>query len=810
MSVMTTWDVLLQNLRFGMRLLRKSPAFTVPAVLTLALGIGANTAIFSVVNAVLLKPLPYPDANHLAIVWSGLGDAPRAPASAFELAQIRQRSHLFDQVAGIWVTNGALTGDGEPEQVKAGHVTANFLSLLSRRPALGRLFSVEDESANTQSAVILSNGLWARRFGSDPEIVGKAVHLGSSALTVVGVLPKDFRLIFPEDSSVPPNVDVFIPVRADFTHPGGPSFLRVIAHLRPGAGFGEAQAEADSIASQLRETDQQLHAANLRLHVSPLQQDDVRGLRAALLPLFGAVGFVLLIACANVAHLLIARMASRQRELALRAAVGAGPSRLIFQLLSESVLLGILGGAAGLAAGWCALRALLVQRPESLARLGEIHLDTTVLAFTFAVAALTGVLFGLAPALRASRPHVAANLRDAARTSALFSPHSRGLLVTGEICVGFVLLAGAGLLIRTFVSVLHVDPGFRPENVVGFQVSGANYQLFHQLQQNLLSLPGAQSASLVSHLPLDDSYPNWYDEYWIEGTPPEKRSSSLADERSILPGYFQTIGAALVQGRDFTDADDALHQHVAIVDDVMARELWPGDNPLGKRLNVSDSPAGPYQFERDWVVVVGVVKHVQYHSLTTMVRPQIYVPFALAPRPIAFVLRTTQPPAGLSAAIRAEVHKLNPNAAVGRIVPLVDLVAQARSQARFVTMLASALALIALLLASIGIYGVTAQSIGQRTHEIGIRMAVGAGRSDILGLVMRNGMTPVMRGLALGLLVALALASLLESLLFGVKPRDPLTFAVIFALLFFAAALACYLPARRATRLDPLEALRYD
>ena len=803
-------ETLGQDVRFGFRMLRKNPAFAVAAILTLALGIGANTAIFSVVNAVLLKPLPYPDADRLAILWSGLGDSPRAPASAYELFQIRQRSRLFDQVGGIWVTNGALTGEGEPEQVKAGHVTANFLSLLCRQPALGRLFSPEDESPIPASSAILSYGLWARRFGSDPGIVGKAVHVGNGSLTVVGVLPEGFRLIFPEDSSVPSNVDLFIPVRADFSQPGGPSFLRLIGRLRSGAGFAQAEAEADSIASQLRGMDQGFHEANLQLRVFPLQSDDVRNLRAALMLLFGGVGLVLVIACSNVAHLMLARLASRQRELTVRTAVGAERGRLVAQLVTESVLLGILGGAAGLALGWCFLRTFLARMPESLARLGPIHLDAVVLSFTFVAAVLTGVGFGLAPAVGASRVSLIANLRRAAHASAFQDARSRNVLITVEVCLGFALLAGAGLLTRTFVSVLRVDPGFRPENVVSFPVSSTSYTFLHQLQENLRALPGTQSVSLVSHLPLDDSYPNWYDYYWPDGAPADKQITSMADHRAILPGYFQTIGAPLVAGRDFSDADDDTHQHVAIVDEDLARQLWPGESALGKKLNVSDSPAGPYEFQRDAVVVVGVVRHVQYHSLTLAVRPQVYLPFQLAPRPVAFVLRTSAPVAAIADAVRKEAYKLNRGAAIGRVVPLAEFVERARSQTRFVTLLAGTLAAIALLLACVGIYGVTVQSISQRTREIGIRMAVGAVPSRILRLVMRQGMAPVLCGLGAGLGMSLALTPLLEGLLFGVKPGDPATFAVILAFLSATSALACYLAARRATRLDPLVALRYE
>jgi predicted permease len=803
-------ETLVQDIRYGLRILRKSPGFTTVAVLTVALGIGANTAIFTVVHAVLLNPLPYPESERLAILEFGIGNEHRAPASGYQLQQIRERSRLFEQVDGIWVTNSVVPGEDEPEQVRLGVVTDNFLSLLCTEPAAGRLFMREDAQSNVPSALIISYSLWQRRFGGDPGVIGRALRAGEGSITVVGVLPQDFRLIFPDDSNVPLNVDLFVPLQGDFAKPGGPSFIHTIARLSRGVSFAQAQAEADEIAAQLRRIDPQLVQDNFSIGVAPLHDDDVRNVRRTILLLFGGVAFVLVIACANVANLLLARSGARMRETTIRAALGAPRSRTIRQLLTESIVLGLLGGAAAIAVGWGALQGLLALRPESLLRLATIRLDVTVFLYTLAISVLTGTVFGLVPAFAASRVDLIAGLRGAGRGATPQKRRSRALLICAEVALSFALLAGTALLVRTFISVLRVNPGFQAKNVLTFTTSPGDYNFVRQLQRGLLTIPEVQSASLVSHLPLDDSHGNWYDAYYPEGTPPAEQSSNLADSRSILPGYFATIGATLIEGRDFTDADDAAHQHVAIIDDALAQQTWPGQEPLGRKLSISDSPKGPYQFERDWVVVVGVVKHVQYHSLTSMVRPQVYVPYQLAPRPVSFVVRSEGLAASLLGPIREQVAKLNKNAPVARVITLDDLVEHARAQNRFVAFLAVVLAAIALLLACIGIAGVTAYSIAQRTGEIGIRLTLGARPTEILRMVLSQNFAPVAVGLAAGLVLSMALTPLLQGLLFGVKPGDPFNYAAVFAFLAFVGALACYVPARRATRVDPIVALRYE
>jgi len=803
-------DSLWADVRYSARVSRKHLAITLMAVLTVAIGVGANTAIFSVVHAVLLNPLPYPNAGRLAAIESGFGEELRAPASRYEVAQLRMRSRLFDRIEGIWVTNGLVPGGGEPEQVKLGDVTENFLSLLCAKPALGRLFTADDAIAKGPTAIVISYGLWQRRFGGDPGVIGRTLRVGEYAITIIGVMPQDFRLIFADDQNIPANVDIFMPVQIDLSEPDGPSFLHTIGRLRPGANFAAAQSEADSMAAQIRQLAPNFAAQDFSLHVAPLHQDDVRSVSRPLALLFGGVGFVLLIACANVANLLLARAGARGREITIRAALGASRSRMIRQLLTESILLGAAGGAAALAVGWGALQAMLALRPEPLLRLAPIRLDAAALAFTFAVALASGVAFGLLPALAASRVDLLDALKGGARGATVGKSRWRAALISGEVALSLALLIGTGLLVRTLVEVLRVRPGFEAQNVLTYTTSPGGYEFVHRFTESVAAIPGVEAASAVSHLPLDGTHGNWYDTFYSESTPPELQSKNFADCRSILPGYFRTVGATLIEGRDFTESDDAAHEHVAIVDDALARETWPGESALGKKVNVSDSPKGFYQFERDWVVVVGVVKHVQNFSLTASGRPQIYVPFQLAPRPMSYVVRSSLPAASLVPQIREQLRKINQQAPVARVISLAALVEGARSQSRFVAFLAAALAAIALLLASIGITGVTSYSVTQRTSEIGIRMTLGAGPREVLRGILRQNLRPVVAGLAAGLAMALVLTPLLQSLLFGVKPYDPLTFMLLAGFLLVVAFAACYVPARRAMRVDPMVALRYE
>jgi putative ABC transport system permease protein len=803
-------DNLAQDLGYALRQMRRTPGLTALALLTLAFGIGANTAIFSFVNAVLLRPLPYPNANRLTILMSGLGYSGRAPFSSFEVFHLRRRATQLDQLAGIWVTNGALPGDGLAEQIKVADVTSNFLPLLCPRPALGRLFGPQDDLENAPSTIILTHGVWVRRFGSDPSIIGRSVRYGRHRSTVIGVLPADFRLIFPNDASVPPNVEVFESIPVGPWQAEGPAFLHVVGRLRNGATLAAAQAEMNSAAAQIDKLGGRASMGNFTVSVFPLQADTVREVRPTLLCLFAGVALVLLIGCANIANLLMARARRRLRETTIRAALGASRSRLARQFLTESLLLGILGGVAALALGYAAIRAIFAARPPSFVNFDRVPLDAPVLAFTFAVALFTSVLFGLAPMFSVRRLNLTRDLRESSRQSTGSRRPWTSALVSAEVALAFVLLTGTGLLMRTFINILHVDPGFRADNVFTFRVSVPGYAPLHLIQQKLAALPGVQSASAISHLPLDDAG-NWYDYYYREGASLVEQNSVMADHRSTLPGYFTTIGATLIEGRDFTDADDAQHQHVAIVDDVLARQLWPGKSAIGQKINLSDSPQGFYQFQRNWAVVIGVVHHVQYHSLTAIVRPQIYVPYPLAPRPsMSFVLHTSGAGAGLAAAVRTTIDSVNKDIPTTHVEPMQLLVDRAHAESRFASLLATLLSLIALVLATIGIYGVLSYSVAQRTTEIGIRMAIGAPRAQVLRMILADGFAWVLPGLFAGFLLSLLVTPLLTNLLYGVKPTNPANYAVMFFGILAVSVVAALLPALRAMNIDPLTALRYE
>src|ERR1700722_7509634 len=817
---MTWLEQFVQDARHGFRLLTHNKSFALAAIITLAVGIGANTAIFSVVPGTLRNPLPSPHAARLPIIWTGLAEERRAPASNYQLLQMRQNSRAFAEIAGIWMTNGTVPGAGEPEQVKVARVTTNFLSLLCSEPAAGRLFRDEDAAHDDGLNVVISYGLWQRRFAGDPAVLGKILHTqnggGDPGVTIVGVLPKDFRLILPSSSVSPDAVDIYHPVSLADSAIDGPAYLKTIGLLAPGVSVGQAQAELDGVATRLRATVPDFAAQKMTLAVFPMQADGVKDVRGALLLLFAGVALVLLIACVNVANLLLARSSYRLRETSIRAIIGAGRGRLMRQLLVASPGLGLVGGAAAMFVASLAVQGLLALRPESLLRLGTIELNGTVFAYALVVSLVTVILFGFAPAIAGSRVDLHGGVKSGSGISSRDAGrYSRATLIAAEVAISVVLLTGTGLLVRTFAALLRVNPGFTAENALTFTTTPGGYPFVHAVQTKLLEIPGVQAASASSHLPLDANYANWYDGYYKEGAPPEDQNTNLADDRSILPGYFQTIGATLISGRDFTDADDAAHQHVAIIDDELAVREWPGQSALGQKLNISDSPKGFYEFERDWVVVVGVVRHVQYHSLTTSVRPQIYVPFQLAPRPVSFVVRASLPraalpPATLRAAIRAKLDEVDKNAPLARVVTLGQLADQARAQNRFVAYLAAALAGIALLLACVGIAGVTSFNVAQRANEIGLRMALGATSKNVLRMIVERNLTPVIVGLAAGLAFSLALAPLLESLLFGVRSQDPVTLAAVSLTVAATGVAACFLPALRATRVDPLVALRHD
>jgi putative ABC transport system permease protein len=796
-----------QDLHFGTRQLGRNPVFAIAGVLMLGIGIGANTAIFTFVNSVLLRPLPYPEPNRLTNILSELGNSSRAPASMFELYQMRQRSREFDQIAGIWVTNRPLPGRGDAEQGKMGVVTSNFLPLFCTRPMLGRFFGPEDELENAPSTIVLSHEVWVRKFGADPRIIGTSVPLGHGSSVVIGVLPQDFRLIFPEDASVPPDVDYFQSTPIGPWEPDGPAFLHLVGRLRDAQGLVAAQAELRSIAAQINNIGGRIKVPNYHLYAYSLQDDDVREVRRTLYLLFGAVAFVLLIGCANVASLLMVRSRQRLHETTIRAALGASTFRLMQQILTETLVIVSLGGAVALLLGWAALKAIIAAEPPSFANLGHVSLDLRVLGFTFVIALLISIIVALAPISTLRRFRLAQDLKRSGRSTTRRQSEITTVLVATEVAFAFVLLIGTGLLVRTFANILRVDPGFRPENVLTLRISVSNYDVLREVRLALTALPGVQSVSSVSHLPLDDSG-NWYDYYWKDGAPVEQQNTVMADMRSVLPGYFGTIGAQLIRGRDFTDSDDAAHQHVAVIDESLARQLWPGELALGKRINVSDSPKGPYQFERDWLVIVGVIRHVRCHTLTATVRPQIYLPYPLAPRPsMSLVIRTDGAVPGLASAVRKGIAGLNRNVPTTKVEPLLSVVERARAESRFMSVLAVLLSIVALQLALGGIYGVLSYSVVLRTAEIGIRMAVGARQTQIMLLVFVDGSIPVALGIMAGTILSMLSMPLLNHLLFGVKPGSPEVYLLSIVSILVLSGIAMLVPALRAIKIDPLTAL---
>jgi len=809
-------DGFYQDVRFAARMLFKRPGFTLIAVGTLALGIGANTAIFTVVHSVLLTQLPFRKADRLAIVWSVYGTEGRAPASGPELATIRERSRLFQELGGIWAQSGALSGEGEPEQVKLGMVTSNFLGILGTPPKLGRFFLPGEEGPGAPFVAVLADGLWRRRYGADPYMIGRSVRLNGQPTTIVGVMPPGFKIIFPEGSSVPPEMDAFVPFRSQLSSdPPDQSYLRVIGRLRDAVTVAEAQRELETIAAHLRSQYAAFSDPPLGLQVVPLQGDLVRNIRPALLALFGGAGLVLLIACANVANLLLSRANERTREITLRTAMGAGRGRLMRQLLTESVLLFSLGAALAISFGWAALKLLLELQPKVLERLSAVQMDAPVFAFTFAVAILGGLLFGLAPALGAGNLDLAKSLKEGRPTASLASRRHRHLLVSAEVALGFILLIGAGLLLQTFRKLLQVNPGFDPGNVLTFRVSvpwekyntsGSGVRFLRTLKENLAGIPGVEAAGITSHLPFDDTLPNWYSFYWPEGAPKAQQNTIMADHRSILPGYFESMGVTFLAGRDFDDHDVAENLKLAIIDDTVAQEAWPGQAATGKRINIENG-----NFVRDTAEVIGVVKHLQYHTLTDQVRGQIYLLYPQAVRThMAVTLKSKLGSARLLPLIREQVAALDKDLPIYHLELMSEYVESARRQTRFVTSLAGVMAGMALLLACSGIYAVTTYSVVQRTSELGIRTALGAPSGELFRLVLFQSMLPVALGISTGVVLSLLLTPLLSSLLFGVGPADALTYLAGALLLSAAALIAAVLPARRTLRVDPMVALRYE
>jgi putative ABC transport system permease protein len=799
-------ETLLQDLRYGARMLRKRPGFTLVAIITLALGIGANTAIFTVIYAVLLRPLPFDEPDRVVWMWGAVRErGNRASVTPLDFLDYRARNQSFAEfAAAISIPiSFNLTGNGEPERLSGAVVTTNYFAALGVRPMLGRSFVGEEEQAGRDRVVILSHGLWQRRFGADPAIIDRTVTLDGQSLTVVGVMPPKMR--FPSDADLwrPMSFDAAPEMKQRRAH-----FLRPIGRLKAGVTVEQAQAEIDAIARQLEEQYPETNT-NWTMLLVPLEERIVGDIRPTLWVLLGAVAFVLLIACSNVANLLLARAAARYKEIAIRLAMGASRWHIIRQMLTESILLAVAGGALGVLLALWGVDVLLSFSDASIPRAAEIGINATVLGCTLAVSFITGTLFGLVPALGSSRPDLHDTLKEGSRSVSGGARHRlRSLLVIAESALAVVLLIGAGLLIKSFVKLQEVSPGFDAEHVLTMRLDlprGKTPEqvadFYDQLQQRVAGLAGVESVGMVSELPLTGQ-PN-DTPFAIEGRAPEAPDQRPnADFRRVNHDYFRALRIPLLKGRPFTEQEARQSAGVVIISERLAAKYFPDQEPLGKYLLTDFGKQSRFE-------IVGIVDDVRHRGLATDTYPAMYLPTLSLPW-TNLVIRTAGEPASLAAAVRKEVGALDPQQPVAAVKPMAQWLSESVAQPRFRTLLLGVFAAIALLLSVLGIYGVMSYVVAQRTREVGIRMALGAGRFDVLRLVIGQGMRLALAGVALGLAAAYGLTRLLASLLFNVSPTDPATFIAIALLLAGVAFLACYVPARRATKVDPMVALRYE
>jgi putative ABC transport system permease protein len=814
---------LLQDLRYALRALRRTPGFTMAAILTLALGIGATTTIFTVVNGVLLRPLPYAHANRIANIWNDFGEGAQSlPAvSPLDFRDYQQRSRTFETFAaasagGVVGLRGNLTGEGEPERVDLATVTANFFPLFGVTPRYGRTFLAAEEAPNGPHVVMLSDRLWRRRYGADPRLVGTTIQVDGIGHTVVGILPPDFHLALPAEAFLVTDAELWAPLQFDYGQapPRNFTFFTVFGRLRPDVTFAQAQAEMNGIALQFRKEFPEHAGTNVRIRAVPLQEDVVKHARPALLVLLGAVALVLVIACANVAHLLLVRATVREGEFALRTALGASRWAVARQLLTESAVLAVAGGALGLVVTTLALGLLRALHPSNLPRLGEIDVDGRVLAFTVLTCLVTTLTFGLAPALQAARNEPHRTLQAGGRSgTSKARQRVRSLLILGEVALSVVLLVGAGLLVRSFVALQQVRPGFDASDVLTFQLAlpAGRYPtpetrrtFVRELERRLGQLPGARRVGITSKLPLTGSGP--LSPYAFDEATARNWESVTADGRQVSPDYFAAMNTRLLAGRPFTWDDATGKPAVIIVDETLARQAWPGQSAVGKQLQL-----GPTGEANNMAEVVGVVEHQRSHDLTRVVRPLIFYSMGQQiPVVLDVAIETTTAPGGLAGEATALVHEMDKDLAVTRTAPMTIYVSEGMAQARFSLLLMAALGGIALLLAAVGIFGVIAYTVTQRTREFGIRLALGEDPAQTRRGVIARGMGLVGPSILVGLACSLLLTRFLGGLLYQVSPHDPLTLGGIAVVLTLVALAACYLPARRATAVDPAIALRSE
>jgi len=810
-----------QDLRYALRTLRRTPGFAAVAILTLGLGIGATTTIFSVVNAVLMKPLPYRDPDRLANIWVdlGVGNQSLPAVTPLDFLDYRQRGTEFEGFAaatGPQGASGALSGSRalETERVDVIPVTANFFQLFGVDPMLGRHFASDEERIGSPQVAILSYRLWKRRFGGDRNIVGRPVQLDGVDHTVVGVMPQDFRLLLPAEAFLVTDAELWRPLRFNYERAPPRNFttFTVFSRLKPGVTFAQAQAQMDNIARQLRREHPIHESSDMRIRVVPLQTDIVKHAQPTLYALLGSVLFVLLIACANVAHLLLARSTARQHEMALRSALGARGIRLVRQLAAESALLAAGGAATGLLLASSGLSLLRAINPGNLPRMEEIHIDGTVLAFTAGISALTALVFGLAPALRTASP----DLNRTLRASASLSPTRgqlklRSILVIAEVALALVLLVGAGLLMKSFVRLQQVKPGFEHERALTFRVAlpfvgrpnDMRLAFLNEIERRLRALPAVTQVGFTPQLPLTGSGP--LAPYAYDEATARNWESETSDRRIVSPGFFAAMGTRVLEGRVF-DAHDR-SQRLIVIDETLAKQVWPGQSAVGKRLQTQPNGSGPDLYSE----VIGVVEHMRILDLTRAVRPQMFTAMYPFVGPSFYVIvRTDGQPAALAADARQILRVLDPGAAVDRVLPMTTYVEGGLAQARLSLALMGAFGAVALLLAAIGVYGVISYSVGQRTREIGIRMALGEHPRRVRNSILGQGLRLIVPSLAIGAAAAWLLSEFIATLLYQTDAGDPVTFLAMSGILLAAALAGCYIPARRATMVSPIAAIRSE
>jgi len=807
-------QTLWQDLRYGARMLLKNPGFTLVAVITLALGIGANTAIFSVVNAVLLRPLPYPHAERMVYVLEGSLSDPKFETSFSPeiFTDMRSRNQSLDSYSALSYVSFTLTGDRQPEALDGLLASADFGRVVGMAPALGRSFTAEEDAPGKDHVALIGDGLWRRRFGANPQIVGRNVQLNGEPYTIIGVMPPNFN--FPS-----PSIEVWAPLdlsKYDRRH----GFLQGVARLKPNVTVEQARADLRNIAEQIKKEISGFDR-DFTMKVETLREIRIGNLGRPLMILLGAVALVLLIACVNVANLMLGRATARWKEVALRSALGASRWGLVRLLLVESALLAAVGGALGLLLASYGVDALVAINPAAIPASKKIAIDGSVIAFTFLISLLAVALFGLAPAWQATKTDLSRALRENSRsaTGARRLKLMRGAMVVAEISLSLVLLVSAGLLLESLWKLLNVNPGFRAENVVTCRIDlpRAKYpeerrqaEFYRSVLGQARAIPGVEAAGLVTHLPFSGS--RGTSSFSIDDRPGSRGSNGQnADRRQVAPGYFAAMVIPLLAGRDFTDIDDMEHPGVAIINEAAANRFWPNENPLGKRITIGMGPEVKLYGKAVSREIIGVVGNVKHEQLKDDFQPEIYVPAWHLPAPNMYlIVRGKAPVETLINSIRRAVQSIDPEQPIRRAQLLERAIAKTVAPQRLVAVLLSLFAGLALTLAMVGIYGVMSYSVAQRTQEIGVRMALGAQSRDVLKLILRQGMTLALVGVGAGLLVSAALTRLMKGLLYGVGPNDPLTFVGIAALLTTVTLLAALIPAQRATKVDPMVALRCD